>query len=94
MLSRYKQVVLFNGHSHWAMESGENLHEATETLPLILNTASVSYLWSDVGDASGYEVEGSQGYYVRIYSDKIVILGRNFVSGTYVANACYVFDAF
>lgn len=94
VLSRYKQVVLFNGHSHWAMESGENLHEATETLPLILNTASVSYLWSDVGDASGYEVEGSQGYYVRIYSDKIVILGRNFVSGTYVANACYVFDAF
>lgn len=35
-----------------------------------------------------------RGYYVRIYSDKIVILGRNFVSGTYVANACYVFDAF
>lgn len=95
ILKKYPQVVMFDGHSHWDLDSMGNIHQRNKNsdgLPTILNTASVGYLWStfnDLNDIKGTFEEGSQGYYVRVYDDKVVVMGRDFKSGKYVASAMY-----
>ena len=96
ILQKYPQVILFDGHSHWDMNSIGNSHvsnQDSDGLPSIFNTASAAYLWStynDVNDTSGVFEEGSEGYYVRVYSDKVVVMGRDFRNGKYIPSAMYV----
>lgn len=46
IFKKYPQVYLFNGHSHWDMNSPMNMLKATAELSNIFNTASVGYLRS------------------------------------------------
>ncbi len=90
ILKKYPQVVLFNGHSHWEMDSEQNMYERTAELPTIFNTASVAYLWTSYDVTEGVYLEGSQGYDVRVYSDRIEVWGRDFVNNKYIPSAVYV----
>ena len=58
----------------------------------IFNTSAVAYLWNDNAMATNVGVEGSQGYYLYAYEDKILVLGRDFVNGNWIASAQYVVD--
>ena len=89
ILKKYPQVYMFNGHSHWELNSVGNFHGATKDLPNIFNTASVGYLWSSYDKPTGEYLRGSQGYYIRVYQDKVLVLGRDFEQGKYVSSACY-----
>ena len=89
ILKNYPQVYMFNGHSHWDLNSVGNRHDATKDLPNIFNTASVGYLWSSYDNPTGEYLKGSQGYYVRVYQNKVLVLGRDFEQGKYVSSACY-----
>lgn len=86
ILKDYPEVILFSGHSHWEMESASNMKERDDKLPTIFNTASVAYLWSDAQTG----IEGAQGYYVKAYKDKILVLGRDFDKEQWVASAQYL----
>ncbi len=88
ILAKYPQVLFFNGHSHWVMDSYRNGYAASDKMPNVFNTASVAYLWSTTDKE--IEVAGSQGYYVSVYKDKVVVRGRNFSTKQWVASACYV----
>ena len=33
---------------------------------------------------------GSEGYYIRVYEDKVAVLGRNFVTGEWVSSAQFI----
>ena len=90
IMLKYDQIILFNGHSHWHMNSNSNMFPGDETHPAALNTAAVGYLWDGYDVLSGVYLEGAQGYYVKVYEDKVIFLGRNFDKGNWIPSACYV----
>jgi len=100
VLKNYSNAVLFNGHSHWEMESEMNMYGGEDSLPnKIFNTSSVAYLWTgkDYDEASftnsdtSYYVykNGSEGYFIFNYEGYTLVLGRDFLSKQYIPSACY-----
>ena len=93
VLAKYPEVVMFNGHTHWEMNSVGNAFDGTEELPIhIFNCASVSYLWSGFNTIKGENLYGSHGYAVDIYDGRVVVRGRDFVNGLWIASAQYSFE--
>ncbi len=93
VLSKYPEVMFFNGHTHWTMDSIGNIFEGTEELPIhIFNCASVSYLWSGYNITTGENLSGSQGYYIEIYDGKIFVRGRDFINGEWISSAQYLVE--
>ena len=90
VMENYGQIVLFNGHSHWEFDSENNMFAGDEESPVAFNTASVGYLWTSYNTIGGEFQNGSQAYYVRVYDDKIVVLGRDVENGKFVASSLYV----
>jgi len=91
LLREYPQTVMFNGHTHWTMDS-ENCMYGGDGAAAIFNTASVGYLWSSYDVPTGELLEGSQGYYVEIYEDRILVKGRDFTTGEWVSAAQFVLE--
>ena len=56
----------------------------------IFNTSSVSYLWQSYDVPTGVYQEGSEGFYVKVYKDKVLLLGRDFANGKWVSSAQFV----
>ena len=92
VLKKYGQIILFNGHSHWEMNSESNMYAGNTELPTAFNTASVGYLWTSYNVAGGEFEKGSHGYYIRVYNDKIVVLGRDFENNLFIPQATYVVE--
>lgn len=91
ILKKYSNFLLFNGHSHWVLNSESNMYGGSANIPAAFNTASVGYLWTSYGTvASGQFAEGSNGYYVDVYKDKVVLKGRDFLEGKWLPSALYV----
>lgn len=86
LLEEYPQIIMFNGHTHWTLED-ENAMHVTEGGATIFNTASVGYLWNPYYKITGEYLDGSQGYYVEIYEDRVLVRGRDFVNGEWVPTA-------
>ncbi len=89
VLNKYNNVILLGGHSHWEINSPNNMFEGSYDLPVAINTASVGYLWTDY-NGYGEHMDGTQGFYVRTYEDKTVFLGRDFENQLWIPSACYV----
>ncbi len=90
VLKKYSEVMFFNGHSHWTMDSVGNMFEGDSKLPCrIFNCASVGYLWSGYNVVSGEHLDGSQGYMVKLYDDRLYVLGRDFSVGEWIPSAQY-----
>jgi hypothetical protein len=53
----------------------------------LFNTGSVADLWVP---STGESVVGSQGYYVQVYKEMVLVRGRDFVTGEWVASAQFV----
>ncbi len=89
VLRKYGQVVLFSGHSHSAFDARDNMFNGNEDTPIAFDTSSVADPWN-------YETEvytsTSEGYYVRVYKDKVVLLGREFTSHKFMPTALYVIE--
>ena len=90
ILKDYPEVILFSGHSHWEMDSAHSMKARDEALPTIFNTSSVAYLWNDDCMAPNVGFEGSQGYYIQAYTDKILVLGRDYVNGKWISSGQYL----
>ncbi len=93
VFSKYPEVMFFNGHTHWTMDSKGNIFEGTQELPIkIFNCASVSYLWSGYNIVTGENLNGSQGYYIEMYDGKVFVRGRDFIEGKWIASAQYLIE--
>lgn len=88
ILDKYPEIMMFNGHTHWILDSDNCMFEGENMK--IFNTSSVAYLWHSYDIVTGERQTGSEGYYVRIYDDKIAVLGRNFVTGEWVSSAQFL----
>lgn len=89
IVKKYPQIYMFNGHSHWDLNTRGSMNVKTDGMPHIFNTASVGYLWTSYYLPQGEYLQGSQGYYVRVYDDKTLVLGRDFADGKWVPSACF-----
>ena len=90
VLKKYGQIILLNGHSHWELNSESCMYGGGETTPVALNTASVGYLWTSYNYAGGEFQDGTEGYFVRVYEDKVVFLGRDFENSLFLPSALFV----
>ena len=89
-LKNYPEVMFFNGHSHWTMDSVGNMFEGDDKLPCrAFNCASVAYLWSGYNVVTGEHLNGSQGYMVKLCEGKLYVLGRDFAKGQWIPAAQY-----
>ena len=88
VIDKYPEVMFFNGHTHWILDSDNCMYEGKNAK--IFNTSSVAYLWHSYDIVTGEHQTGSEGYYIRIYKDKIAVLGRNFVTGEWVSSAQFL----
>ncbi len=84
ILKEYPQVIFFSGHSHERMEEAKTMYKDNGITAF--GTASVAYIAQN-GNGIG---NGSQGYYVYSYDDKILIRGRDFENGAWIPEAQFV----
>ena len=89
LLKKYPQICMFNGHSHWKLDSYTTMYGGKGDAA-IFNTSSVGYLWDGYNKVAGEELDGSEGYYIKVFDDKILVLGRNFITGEWVSSAQFV----
>ncbi|MEK4513925.1 metallophosphoesterase [Paenibacillus sp. FSL H8-0122] len=85
ILSRHPQTLLFTGHTHWELEVGNTMYPGNGQTATMFNAASVAYLWTDADEHKS----GSQGYYIEVYADKVLVRGRDFTTGTWIEAAQY-----
>lgn len=97
-LKEYKNVVFFNGHSHWSYDMQKynpNLNITDyngkyATLVHISSCGSPRSISSnsDLISTENY-LENSEGYLVTVYKDRIVLNGVNFLRGQFLSYATY-----
>ena len=103
LLSKYRNVIMFTGHSHLDFELqrlGENANVAlrTKTLCHRVHTPSTSKPrkndsnTEDIPDNTYTYREGSQGYLVDVYDSYIVLHGIDFKKGLLLPYAQYILD--
>jgi len=83
ILARHPQAFIFTGHTHWELAARNCCFDGDGELPHMFNVASVAYLWTD----EGKYLEGSQGLYVEVYRDRVVVRGRDFARGAWLEKA-------
>lgn len=88
----FDNVLFFGGHSHWELDSVSCMFPGDEFYPSAFNTASTSYLWTSYNIPGGEHLDGSEGYYVRVYGDKVVLMGRDFINGVFNPSAIFVYE--
>lgn len=88
ILKQYPQAVLFTGHTHWELDAKSPMYIGNGLDATMFNDAAVGYLWTD----DDTHLDGSQGYYVEVYANKILVRGRDFKTGKWIANAQFIVD--
>jgi len=83
ILAKHPHAILFTGHTHWELTAAHTYYKGDGRLPAMFNAASVAYLWTDEDEHK----DGSQGYYVEVYEDRVLVRGRDFEQGTWVEAA-------
>jgi hypothetical protein len=87
ILKDYPNAIVFSGHSHYTLEEYQAVLYGGGNDASFGNCGAISYL-----NANGLEdVGGSEGYYVEVYEDYILLRGREFVYNKWIAGAQFVF---
>lgn len=81
ILAEYPQAVYFTGHSHWLLSSYNEMYKADERMCNAFNTSSVGYLWTGYNIVEGEYEFGSEGLFVEVYDDLVIVSGRDFEHG-------------
>ncbi|MBQ4568589.1 MAG: hypothetical protein IJA62_00795, partial [Ruminococcus sp.] len=88
---KYNNVYVFSGHNLYDLSSKNLVFGGDDTLPVVVSAGTVGF--SRHFDGTGltaFTDASSTGYYVRVYSNKIAILGRDFKTGNWIPEACCV----
>lgn len=92
VLKKYDQIIIAGGHSHWELDSLENMYPGDDNMSIAVNTASVAYLWTSYNVSGGEHADGSNGYFVRVYDDKVLFLGRDIENQRFVSSGMFVVE--
>ncbi|RAT99105.1 metallophosphoesterase [Brevibacillus sp. Leaf182] len=86
ILSKHPGAFLFSGHTHWELGAKDTMYNAKYAT--MFNAGATSYLWTDANTGK----DGSQGFFVEVYEDKVLVKGRDFKNDTWIANAQFEID--
>lgn len=86
LLAEYPNAILFTGHTHWELESIQPVLLGLGRDATFVNCASTAYLWTDTDE----ERAGSQGWYVEVFEDYILLRGRDFAEEKWCAVAQFL----
>lgn len=86
ILKQYPNAVLFSGHTHSSFEQEQPMLYGNGTDATFINAASTAYLWND----QNQDFAGSQGLYVEVYEDYLLVKGRDFTRGQWCASAQFL----
>ena len=97
LLQAYKNVIFFNGHSHFAfdrfvMNPQINITSYGGTYATFVHNPSVSSprtLTPTADDTTELNMRSSQGYLVKVYADRIVLTGVEFWGTRFVSYATF-----
>ncbi|MCR5485479.1 MAG: metallophosphoesterase [Clostridiales bacterium] len=97
ILKKYKNVVFFNGHSHWEFEGISmnpilNITNYGGTYATFVHVPSVSSPRRIQPNGKNTEelfMRSSEGYYIEVYDDRTVLYGVQFWGKEYQAYATY-----
>ncbi len=100
LLQKYKNVVFFNGHSHWEFEGVSmnpilNITDYDGAYATFVHVPSVSSpRRAKNGSAEREELymRSSQGYLVKVYDDRIVLFGTQFWGARFLSYATFNID--
>lgn len=84
ILAEMKNVFYFSGHTHWDLQFPEMIVQSSQMT--MVNTGAIYDTWGP--DEDGHEMvtdpNGSQGLVVKVYNDRIVIMGRDFTNKEWI----------
>ncbi len=92
IIDAHPEVILFSGHSHWVLESPVTILPGDGKAATHVSTSSCAYLWDDNANITNVGINGSQGWYIYLYDDSIVLRGRSFATGEWISSAQFVID--
>ena len=87
LLKSYPNAVMFSGHTHWNLDSYQPILFGNLQGASYVNCSSVGYVWND----EDKQEPGSEGIFVEVYEDYVLVKGREFVDRKWIANAQFVF---
>lgn len=97
--AEYKNVVFFTGHSHFAFEMQKynpnlNIGQYKDGavmvhIPSVSSTRVIGIKEGRYGLIDKNTLNGSQGYLVSVYENRIVLTGIDFTKGKFIADATY-----
>lgn len=85
ILRKHKEVIYFSGHSHYLLENDATMYQDDFTM---FNTGSVSYMLKD--DETSAALELSEGLFVKVYDDKVIVNCREFSSHKWIGKTYIV----
>lgn len=91
ILKKFPEVVLFTGHQHFVLGFPNTMHKRDENLPTIFNTSSASQT-ATCRDGIKKKGSGSEGYFVYVYEDKVIVRGFDFISSQWIPSAQFYVD--
>ena len=86
VLKDFPEVILFSGHQHISLGYPNTVKLRDNELPTIVNTASASQA-ATIRDHIKEKGKGSEGFYVYVYKDKIILRGRDFKAKKWIPSA-------
>ena len=89
ILSKYPEAILFTSHTHYSLDlPGSFIQKGFS----IMNTGSVQEPLKPDGHGGDRRIGGSQGLYVEVYEDKVIIRGREFSKKDWIDKAYFIID--
>lgn len=84
ILSGIDNVFYFSGHSHFDLRFPNSIVKEPFTM---INTGAIYDIWGPDGEGHEKVIDstGSQGLYLQVYTDKVVIKGRDFTKKQWIA---------
>ena len=90
ILGKYSNAFFVSGHNHRELDSYRAVFPAsTAQKNNFIQTGGTAYIDKEITPGVTLRHEG---WYVRVYEDKVVFLGREFTTGMWLSGACYIYD--
>jgi 3',5'-cyclic AMP phosphodiesterase CpdA len=82
ILAQYPQVFLFSGHTHWQLNLPRTM--VRDGFTMVNSSATIE---PDAGGGNAVSPESSEGLYVEVHPDQVIVRGRDFYRKRWVPEA-------
>ena len=87
-----KNIIMFAAHSHARLEDSPTIKFADRKLPTIVTNGAIQHITHYTTTTKGENTKESQGWFIDVYEDKLVLKGYNFTTNEWVSSAQFVLN--